>query len=59
MSHQLFGVFWLCLLLHGPVFYQWISIPLLLYGVHRMRMGRRKIILREVSPIQSRPSLTV
>ena len=47
LSHQLFGLFWLCLLLHGPIFYAWISAPLLLYATHRMRIGRREVVLRE------------
>lgn len=49
LSHQLFGLFWLCLILHGPVFYQWITIPLVLYVTHRARIGRHPAILREVT----------
>ena len=49
LSHQLFGLFWLCLLVHGPVFYQWITIPLVLYFTHRARIGRHPATLQEVT----------
>jgi hypothetical protein len=49
LSHHLFGLFWFCLLLHGPVFWSWAGVPLLLYIWRRVRAGQGGAVLREAT----------
>ena len=56
LAHHLFGVFWLFLLFHGPVFWMWAIGPLLLYAWRRVNQGRQGVgprgqgaVLREVT----------